>query len=283
MASVNPECTSSPYWKLAASAANAGVNGREAAQDLRGGRHADIVFGEIDAGFEQRDQFQQLLLERRDAARDGAVHLLRGDARLVERGGVDQIAHGFGLRQIDAAVQIRAQREFARLGQARAGFERALQREAQDDRRAVAGDLDHVFGGVGSRRGEEGDHHFIDYRPSFASWRMPGPPIGRGAELQDAFGDARARLRRKGALRRCRLVPGAWKSRRWCRESARVRVLPACGRASGRGGRRHRRGGPSPRRGRRVSAAWRSARRRVAGGAGEGRRGGSGRLAMPAG
>ena len=44
--------------------------GAEAAQDLLGRRDADIVFGEIDAGFEQRDQFQQLLLNR---ARCGAI------------------------------------------------------------------------------------------------------------------------------------------------------------------------------------------------------------------
>ena len=35
--------------------------------------------------------------------------LLRRDARLVERGGVDQVADGLGLRQIDAAVEEGAQ------------------------------------------------------------------------------------------------------------------------------------------------------------------------------
>ena len=124
----------------------------EAAQDFVRRGDADVVFGEIDAGFEQRDQFEQLLLERREAARDGAIHLLRGDARLVERGGVDQVADGLGLRQVDAAVEEGAQRELAGFGQARAGVERALHGVAQHDRRAVAGDLDHVFGGVGSRR-----------------------------------------------------------------------------------------------------------------------------------
>ena len=47
-------------------------------------------------------------------------HLLRGDAGLIESGGIDQIAHGFGLRQIDAAVEISAQGEFAGFGQTRA-------------------------------------------------------------------------------------------------------------------------------------------------------------------
>ena len=63
----------------------------------------------------------KLLLERRDAARNRAPGLLRGDAGLVERGGFDQVADGFGLRQVDAAVEKGAQGEFARLGQARAG------------------------------------------------------------------------------------------------------------------------------------------------------------------
>ena len=122
MASVKPPCTSSPYWKLAASARDRRSIGVEAPQNLLGRRDADVVFGEIDAGFEQRDQLQQLLLDRRDAARDRAARLLRGDARLVERGGFDQVADGFGLRQVDAAVEEGAQRELAGLGQPRAGL-----------------------------------------------------------------------------------------------------------------------------------------------------------------
>ena len=108
--------------KLAASSRTLRAIGVQAAQDLCGGRHADIVFGEIDAGFEQRDQLEQLLLDRGDAARDRAADLLRGHARLVERGGFDQVAHGFGLRQIDAAVEKSAQGELAGLGQTRAGL-----------------------------------------------------------------------------------------------------------------------------------------------------------------
>ncbi len=36
--------------------------------------------------------------------------LLRGNARLVKRGGIDQIAYGFRLGQVDAAVKERPQR-----------------------------------------------------------------------------------------------------------------------------------------------------------------------------
>ena len=36
----------------------------ETSQDLGGGSDADIVLGEINAGFEERDKFQQLRLDR---------------------------------------------------------------------------------------------------------------------------------------------------------------------------------------------------------------------------
>ena len=100
--------------------------------------------------------------DRREQARHRALRLLRGDARLIERGGFDQIADGFGVRQIDAAVEISAQGEFARFGEAGAGAYGAVETVAQNDGRAVAGDFDHVFGGVGFRGREVGDDDFVD-------------------------------------------------------------------------------------------------------------------------
>ena len=103
-----------------------------------------------------------MLLERRDPAGHRALHLPGGDLRLVERGGLDQVAHGLGPRQIDAPVEKGAQRELAGLGEPRARLAGALQGEAQHDRRAVAGDLHHVLGGIGAGPCEEGDHHLVD-------------------------------------------------------------------------------------------------------------------------
>ena len=42
-------------------------------------------------------------------------------ARLQRRDGVDQVGDGFGLRQIELAVDVRAQCELTGLGQPRAG------------------------------------------------------------------------------------------------------------------------------------------------------------------
>ena len=114
----------------------------------------------------------------REPARDGTLRLLRRDARLVERGGVDQVADGFGLRQIDAAVQESAQREFARLGKPRARAHGPVETMPQHDGRAMAGDFDYVFGGVGTRRGEVRDDDFVDdvafVVEQFAEGRGPG-------------------------------------------------------------------------------------------------------------
>ena len=88
--------------------------------------------------------------------------MLGRDACLIERRGFDQIANGFGARQIDAAVEVCAQCEFAGLGQSRAGIHRAVEAMAQNYRRTVAGNFDHIFGCIGFRRGEVGDDRFVD-------------------------------------------------------------------------------------------------------------------------
>jgi len=84
---------------------------------------------------------------------------LRCDARLVERRRVDQVANGFRPRQVDTAIEIRAESEFARLGQSRAAPAGALERVTQHHGRSVAGDLYDVFGRIGSRRGKISNHY----------------------------------------------------------------------------------------------------------------------------
>src|SRR6185369_8977773 len=100
-----------------------------------GGRsHADIIFGEVDAGLEERDEFQELFFERGDAAGNRAAGLLGGDARLVKSGSVDEVADGFRLGEIEAAVEECPQGELAGFGEAGAGVEGALDTVAQDHR-----------------------------------------------------------------------------------------------------------------------------------------------------
>src|SRR5262249_4078006 len=95
-----------------------------------------------------------------------------------ERCGVDQVANRLCLRQIEAAVEKGAEGEFAGIGQTRARSEGALDRMAQHDRRAVAGDLNQVLGGVGAGTFEERDDHLVDGGTlgvaEFGEMDMPG-------------------------------------------------------------------------------------------------------------
>ena len=159
-----------------------------------------------------------MFLDRRDAAGDGAAGLLGGDAGLVERGGVDEVADGFGLREIDAAVEVGAQGEFAGFGEAGAGFQGALDGVAQDHGRAVAGDFDDVLGGIGTGSFEERGDHLVDGLAvaieQFGKVGVPGAPLdGREDAVRNRAGVAGRRCGR------CRCLRGRGESRwrRWCR------------------------------------------------------------------
>ncbi len=70
---------------------------------------------------------------------------------------MDQISHGLGAgQQIDASVQVCTQSKFAGFSCRRAPAAQARRSNdmPQHHRRAVAGDLDHVFGSIGARRRE---------------------------------------------------------------------------------------------------------------------------------
>ena len=74
---------------------------------------------------------------------------------------INQIADGFGLGEIDAAVEEGAHGEFAGLSQARSGCQRQLDDASQNYWRAVSGDFDDVVCGVRVRLLEESDYDFI--------------------------------------------------------------------------------------------------------------------------
>ena len=190
IASVSPSCTMRPRANEASSAASGGIELGDAASDLGLRRDVDIVFGKVDAGFEQRDQFDQGLLHGRDAAAERAAHLAGGLARLGERLRVDQVADRLGLRQVELAGEKCALSEFAGLGQPRAQLERAPQQQIEHHRRSVRGNLYEVFAGVGIGRGEQGDHRLVDaarrstpHRARRPAGRARVPVAGAGAPV----------------------------------------------------------------------------------------------------
>ena len=134
----------------------------DAAGDLGLRSHVNVVLGKVDASFEQRDQFDESLLDGSDAAAERSAQLAGGLASLGERLRLDQIADGLSLGEVEAAGKKSALGEFARLGQPRAPVERAPEQQIQHYRRAMRRNLHHILGGVGVGRGKPGDEGFVD-------------------------------------------------------------------------------------------------------------------------
>ena len=173
--------------------AGLGKQRRDPGDNLRRGGDLDVVFGEVDAGFEQGDQCQQLLFQRCETARDGPIDLLGRDAGLIERGGLDQVMHGLGAGQVQAAIQKGAQRKLPGICQPRTSGEQPIEPGAENDRCAVAGDLHDIFLRIGARRGVVSHHHLVNHRllcvDQFRQKSSPWFPVGRTGETQYARGD----------------------------------------------------------------------------------------------
>jgi hypothetical protein len=84
------------------------------------------------------DGFGKLALQR--------THRRTGSAG---RRGVDQIGNGFGLCQIELAIEEGAAAEFAGFGQPRTEIEAARQEHLHDNRSAVALQFEDIFAGKG--------------------------------------------------------------------------------------------------------------------------------------
>jgi hypothetical protein len=73
----------------------------------------------------------------------------------------DQQRHGFGLRQIEAAVQERAPCEFAGLGQPCAVRDKSLEESAQECGGAMTRELDDILAGVRAGRSHDDTERFV--------------------------------------------------------------------------------------------------------------------------
>ncbi|MNN51024.1 hypothetical protein D3C81_1656390 [compost metagenome] len=114
-----------------------------------------------------------------DRVRECARQRLRSGLGRRFRGCVDQVGHGFRLRQVQLVIEKSAAREFARLGQAQAAvlarFEHARQQQLQHDGAAVALQFQHVFARVRMRALEvDGDALVDDAAIAFREWQVGG-------------------------------------------------------------------------------------------------------------
>ena len=159
------------------------AHGRDVIENRGIGHHRHIVFREIDSGFEHRDQFHQLLLDRLQPPRQRALQLLRRHFRLIQSLRVDQIAHRLGLRQIDASVEKRAHGELPGLRQSRSGRHAKLHDMPQHHRRSMRRNLNNVVGRVRVRLGKVSDDDFVD---ALFVWRGRSRPRLAGSQPMSA-------------------------------------------------------------------------------------------------
>ena len=123
-----------------------------------------------------------------------AFYLLRGDASLI------MVVASIRSRTASAwgrsmrPFKIASQREFAWFGGTGSGEHRSFDAKTQDNWRAMTGDLNQIFGSVGTRSREEGGDNLIDCLAILidkrAQCRSPWLPGVLARKSEDAFRDA---------------------------------------------------------------------------------------------
>jgi hypothetical protein len=106
----------------------------DAARDFGLWRYVNVVFGEVYTGFKKGDKFDERLFYWLNAMAERAAHLTRSLAGLGEGLGLDKIANGFCLGEVEFAGQKCALRELAGLCESRAEVKRAAQQKIQNNR-----------------------------------------------------------------------------------------------------------------------------------------------------
>ncbi len=137
------------------------ADGIEAHEDLRdaiaqyaAGSKIQFLVRKIDGRLHQRAQPGDLRLQIMHVRGEFSLHGTHGGARRRRAAGVDEISDGFGLGNIDLAVQKGAFAEFARPGHAAAQLEQPLQQRIEHPDPAVALQLQDMFAGVGGGSGK---------------------------------------------------------------------------------------------------------------------------------
>ena len=133
-----------------------------ASGDLGLRRYVYVILSEVDAGFEKCDELDQRLLDGNNTAAERPAHLTGGLASLGQGLRLDEIADGFGLREIEFSGEERTFGELSWFGKACAESDGPAEEKIENDGRAVRGDFDEVVTGIRVGGGEEGDDRIID-------------------------------------------------------------------------------------------------------------------------
>ena len=160
-----------------------------AGQELAAGVRRDVLVREIDVGFDVRERFHEFIAELVDALGKLAGELLVGGAQGQFGAGMDQVGDGFGLGQIDPAVEEGAPGKLPGLGGPRAVLEDRVQDGFGREQAAMTGDFDDVLARERARRAHDGDQHLVHgVAASDDVAKMNGVRFGRGGFRGSAAG-----------------------------------------------------------------------------------------------
>ena len=179
-------------------------NGGQAINKSIRNRLRQFIIRKIEHGLDVRRDGQEGIVERADASAKGILELGGGEARCAFGTGLDEIQDGFGLSQIEFAVQKSAFGEFAGFGLACAGGQEGLQNAASGLGSAVALDFGGIFAGERVRGAENEQQGIVE---DFAGGRSDdlsvdersGGALGRrrGGTAENPIGDGECAGARK--------------------------------------------------------------------------------------
>ena len=155
----------------------------------------DVLVGKVECRLGERSQLDQRLDLGADRARELPRQAARRSPGRGRRRRVDQVGHTLGLREVELAVEERAQRELARLGEPRPELDAAGEQEPQHRRPPVAVQFDDVLAGVGLRRRKVECEPLVDDRPGAVAERRER----RHPRREGPAGKRRHELRHPGA------------------------------------------------------------------------------------
>ena len=179
-------------------------NGGQTGDKFIRNRLRQFIIRKIEHGLDVRRDGQEGIVERADASAKGILELGGGEARCAFGTGLDEIQDGFGLSQIEFAVQKSAFGEFAGFGLACAGGKEGLQNAASGLGSAVALDFGGIFAGERVRGAENEQQGIVE---DFAGGRSDdlsvdersGGALGRrrGGTAENPIGDGECAGARK--------------------------------------------------------------------------------------
>jgi hypothetical protein len=126
----------------------------------------DVFLDEIDAGFDIRQDADERGSHGAETLREPPRELGQSGATASERAGSDEVQHGFGLTEIEPAVQESAAGEFPGLGESRSGFDGGNENFLNHLWAAMTRQFDRVLTGIATRCPQDESQNFID---TFAS------------------------------------------------------------------------------------------------------------------